>query len=223
MADTLQFICDCSRNRAWSPPPSSSLAEERTPLLDPPSVRRRAIFRRSQSGWSCSRNRALFDCSSQIGQGLDCHYAGPVPNPAPLSTLLSRVGAAFTADFERRLSDAGFPDMTFSLGTNVLRFLRPGGALRMGSLTEMSGVTKQAISQQVAYLEARGYVTVEPDAADSRAKLVRLTKKGQRSNEAARSLFAAVERDWRQRFGGDEMRHLRTLLEDILDSMNPSH
>ena len=92
----------------------------------------------------------------------------------------------------------------------------------MSSLAEMSGVTKQAISQQVAYLEARGYVAVEPDAADSRAKLVRLTKKGQRSNEAARSLFAAVEREWRQRFGRDEMRHLRTLLEDILDSRNPS-
>ena len=171
---------------------------------------------------NCSR-RSAARTSSRIGQGLDCHYAGPVPQPAPLSTLLSRVGAAFTADFERRLSDAGFPDMTFSLGTNVLRFLRPDGAVRMGSLTEMSGVTKQAISQQVAYLEARGYVAVEPDAADSRAKLVRLTKKGQRSIEAAQSLFAAVERDWRQRFGGDEMRHLRTLLEDILDSMNPSH
>ena len=36
MTDTLQLICDCSRNRAWSPPPSSSLAEERTPLLAPP-------------------------------------------------------------------------------------------------------------------------------------------------------------------------------------------
>jgi DNA-binding MarR family transcriptional regulator len=113
--------------------------------------------------------------------------------------------------------------MTFSLGTNVLRFLRPGGAVRMSSLAEMSGVTKQAISQQVAYLEARGYVAVEPDAVDSRAKLVQLTTKGQRSNQAAQSLFAAVERDWRQHFGGDEMRHLRTLLEDILDNMNPPH
>ena len=160
---------------------------------------------------------------ARLVKGLTATTLAPVPHPAPLSTLLSRVSAAFIADFERRLSDAGFPDMTFSLGTNVLRFLRPGGAVRMSSLAEMSGVTKQAISQQVAYLEARGYVAVEPDAADSRAKLVRLTKKGQRSNEAARSLFAAVEREWRQRFGRDEMRHLRTLLEDILDSMNPSH
>jgi len=175
--------------------------------------------RRSQSGLA----RLAQSRVCQIGQGLDCHYAGPVPRPAPLSILLSRVSAAFTADFERRLSDAGFPDMTFSLGANVLRFLSPGGAVRMGSLTEMSGVTKQAISQQVAYLEARGYVAVEPDAADSRAKLVRLTKKGQRSIEAGLSLFAAVERDWGQRFGGDEIRHLRTLLEDILNSMKLSH
>jgi DNA-binding MarR family transcriptional regulator len=92
----------------------------------------------------------------------------------------------------------------------------------MSSLAEMSGVTKQAISQQVAYLEAHGYVIVEPDAADSRAKLVRLTPMGQRSNEAAESLFAAVERDWRHRFGADEMRQLRTLLEDILGRIRPS-
>ena len=163
----------------------------------------------------------------QIGQGLDFYYACPVPHPmphpAPLSALLSRVSAAFNADFERRLSDAGFPDMTFSLGSNVLRFLTPGGAVRMGSLTEMSGVTKQAISQQVAYLEARGYVAVEADAADSRAKLVRLTEKGQRSMEVAMSLFAALERDWQERFGCDQMRHLRALLKDILDSMNLPH
>jgi DNA-binding MarR family transcriptional regulator len=131
------------------------------------------------------------------------------------------VSTAFTAEFERRLSGAGFPDLTFSLGTNVLRFLRPG-PVRMSSLADMSGVTKQAISQQVAYLEAHGYVAVEPDVVDTRAKLVRLTAMGQRANEAAQSLFAAVERDWRHRFGGDEMRQLRVFLEDILDRINPS-
>jgi DNA-binding MarR family transcriptional regulator len=154
-------------------------------------------------------------------KGLTAITLAHVPRQAPLSTLLSRVSAAFTAEFEQRLRDAGFPDLTFSLGTNVLRFLR-AGPVRMSSLAETSGVTKQAISQQVAYLEARGYVTVEPDAADSRAKLVRLTATGQRSNEAAESLFAAVERDWRQRYGGDQICELRAILEDILDRIKPS-
>ena len=63
---------------------------------------------------------------------------------------------------------------------------------------------------------------VEQDAADSHAKLVRLTAMGRRANEAAESLLAAVERDWRHRVGGDEMRKLRTLLEDILDRNKPS-
>ena len=36
MVGTLQLFCDCSRNRAWNPPPSSSLAEGRAPLLAPP-------------------------------------------------------------------------------------------------------------------------------------------------------------------------------------------
>lgn len=156
-----------------------------------------------------------------VGQGLTAITLAHVPRQAPVSTLLSRVNAAFTADFEWRLSAAGFPDLTFSLGTNVLRFLRPG-PVRMSLLAEMSGVTKQAISQQVAYLEVHGYVIVEQDAADSRAKLVRLTAMGRRANEAAVLLFAAVERDWRHRVGGDEMRKLRTLLEDILDRNKPS-
>jgi DNA-binding MarR family transcriptional regulator len=157
----------------------------------------------------------------RLVKGLTAITLANVPRQAPLSTLLSRVSAAFTADFERRLSAAGFGDLTFSLGTNVLRFLRPG-PVRMSLLAEMSGVTKQAISQQVAYLQAHGYVTVEPDAADSRAKLVRLSATGQRANETAESLFAAVERDWRHRFGGNQMRELRTLLEDILDRNKPS-
>ena len=63
---------------------------------------------------------------------------------------------------------------------------------------------------------------VEQDAADSRAKLVRLTAMGRRANEAAESLVAAVERDWGHRGGGDEIRNLRTHLEDILDRNKPS-
>ncbi len=137
---------------------------------------------------------------------------------APLSTILSRVGAVFTADFERRLSAAGFEDLSFSLGTNVLRFLEDE-PVRMGALVELSGVTKQAISQQVGYLASRGYVRVTPDASDVRVKLVQLTDSGRRSQVAARSAFKDVERDWQRRFGREEIRDLRLIAERILTTL----
>src|SRR4029453_10650731 len=50
--------CACSRIGLLDPPSSSSLAEERTPPLRSSSVRRRAIYRRSEAG-------SLFGCALQ--------------------------------------------------------------------------------------------------------------------------------------------------------------
>lgn len=120
------------------------------------------------------------------------------------------------SEFERRLAAAGFPDLSFALGNNVLRSLNTERGVRLGSLVESSGVTKQAISQQVAYLQERGYVVVEPDPTDSRAKLVWLTEKGRRSQEVARPEFGTVERAWRRRYGREAIDQLRATLEEIV-------
>jgi DNA-binding MarR family transcriptional regulator len=45
-------------------------------------------------------------------------------------------------------------------------------------LAQRAGITKQAISQLVRELEVRGYVEQVPDSTDTRAKIVRLTKRG---------------------------------------------
>ena len=134
----------------------------------------------------------------------------------PLSTLLARVEALFTAEFDQRLAQAGMNDISFSLGTNVLRFLDPERGVRLVSLVEMSGVTKQAISQQVAFLQQAGYVTVDADPADSRAKQVRLTPKGTQSQHTARQLFRELEAEWADRYGDKQLTELRCCLEQIL-------
>jgi DNA-binding MarR family transcriptional regulator len=136
--------------------------------------------------------------------------------PFPLSTLLGRVQAIYVAEYDRRLAEAGMPDLSLSLGTNVLRHLHSSNAVRVGALAEMAGVTKQAISQQVAHLQNRGYVLVEADPEDNRAKRVRLTEKGLRSQRVARSIFAALEKNWEERFGTAQVKDLRAALERIL-------
>ena len=49
---------------------------------------------------------------------------------------------------------------------------------RPSTLAQQAGITKQATSQLVRELEARGYVEQVPDSTDTRAKIVRLTKRG---------------------------------------------
>jgi DNA-binding MarR family transcriptional regulator len=46
-------------------------------------------------------------------------------------------------------------------------------------------VTKGAMTYTLQKLEDLGYVTLEPDPADARAKIVRITKKGRRARDAA--------------------------------------
>jgi DNA-binding MarR family transcriptional regulator len=130
----------------------------------------------------------------------------------PLQELLARLYRAFTLEFEQGMAAAGHPELSLALGTNVLRFL-DGDGTRLGALAELAGVSKQAISQQVAFLEARGYLTITPDPDDSRAKRVGLTKRGWESQEVARPLFATIERRWAQRLGKVELEQLRTSLE----------
>jgi DNA-binding MarR family transcriptional regulator len=130
----------------------------------------------------------------------------------PLQELLTTVLRAYTAEFESELADAGFPDLSLALGTNVLRFLGTKG-IRLTTVADLAGVSKQAVSQHVAYLEARGYLTVEADPTDRRAKTLRLTARGLESQRVARTLFSAIEQRWRRRLGTDEMRQLRVSLE----------
>ena len=136
----------------------------------------------------------------------------------PLSTLLSRAASAFIGEYEQRLALAGYEDMSFAAATNILRLLSDD-AIRIGVLVEKSGVTKQAISQQLSQLATHGYVRLEPDPADNRVKRVRLTNKGRRCQDVARPLHETVERDWRRRFGRAEVDRLRTSLEHIVDRL----
>jgi DNA-binding MarR family transcriptional regulator len=136
-----------------------------------------------------------------------------VPDVTPLNSLLARASNAFTWEYEQRLALTGYDDLSFA-ATSVLGFLGDD-ATRIGTLVERSGVTKQAMSQHVAHLAARGYVSVESDPGDGRVKRVRLTEKGRRCRDVAGVLQERVEFDWRRRFGRDEINRLRADLEHI--------
>ncbi len=75
-----------------------------------------------------------------------------------------------------RLTARGFDGLTPAFA-GLIPLLDADGA-RPTVLAQRANVTKQAISQLVRELETRGYTEQLPDPTDTRAKIVRLTKRG---------------------------------------------
>src|SRR5215469_6058506 len=75
-----------------------------------------------------------------------------------------------------KVASNGFDDMTPAFAS-LIPLLDAAGA-RPTALAQRAGITKQAISQLVRELESRGYVEQVADPTDTRAKIVRLTRRG---------------------------------------------
>ena len=121
-----------------------------------------------------------------------------------LAALLSQALLAFTLEYE---DDS---DLSLALSADVVRVLSVDG-VPMRELPARSGVSKEAITAAVGFLQRSAYVAVELDRA-SGAKVVRLTDQGLAAQGKHVLLAKAVERRWRKRLGADFDRLRKTLV-----------
>jgi len=102
--------------------------------------------------------------------------------PDDVAPAIGAAGRSVIAAMMARLSARGFDGMTPAFA-GLIPLLDANGA-RPTVLAQRSGVSKQAMSQLVRELETRGYVEQAQDSTDTRAKIVRLTKRGIALREA---------------------------------------
>jgi DNA-binding MarR family transcriptional regulator len=140
-------------------------------------------------------------------------------NQIPLPGLLEMASEAMFAEFREDLIEAGYGDVRPTHGC-VFRFVREDG-LRLTELAQMAGMTKQSIGEIVDDLADRGYVERVPDPADKRAKLIRLTAKGEQAQSVGFGLFVKLEQRWGERYGAERIAELRSLLEEFAASEVP--
>jgi DNA-binding MarR family transcriptional regulator len=132
-----------------------------------------------------------------------------------VASLIGEVKEALLEDMHERVAAAGYPDIRQAHGC-VFRFVQAEG-MRPTELAERARITKQSLGEIVADLERLGYVERVPDPTDGRAKLVRLTPKGEGAQQAAHKAFADVERTWSRRLGADRIAELRRTLAEIAE------
>lgn len=140
-------------------------------------------------------------------------------NLVPLPGLMEVASEALFIEFRAELVEAGYGDVRPTHGC-VFRFVHENG-MRLTELAQRAGMTKQSIGEIVDDLEARGYVERIPDPADKRAKLIRLTEKGEQAQRVGFGLFSMIEQRWAERYGADRIEGLRELLEEIAAAEAP--
>ena len=121
-----------------------------------------------------------------------------------LAALLSQALLSFTLEYEDEAA------LSLALSANVVRVLS-ADAVPVRDLPTRSGVSKEAITAAVGFLQRNGYAAVEPDPAGG-SKLVRLTEQGLAARAQHARLAKAVERRWRKRLGGDFDRLAKALI-----------
>ncbi len=118
------------------------------------------------------------------------------------------------------LGEAGFGDIRPAHAA-VFPFI-PADGIQIGELAARAVVRKQSMAQSVRELEQAGYLTMRTDPADRRAKLVRLTSKGEAVRPAAVAAGRTVEAHWAGLLGAGELEQLRTSLSVLLARISES-
>ena len=130
-----------------------------------------------------------------------------------LGRLLARPYLALATALDQRLAAAGYDDVRAAHGV-VFALIDAEGS-RVTDLAARAGMTKQAMAELVAHLEDRGYVRREPDPADRRARIVRLTRRGWECIAAGRAIATELEDELAARWGAEPMAVLRAHLATL--------
>ena len=111
---------------------------------------------------------------------------------------------------------AGFDDLN-APHIELLRYPRPGGVRPSTLATEMQ-ISRQFVNDLVRQLEQRGYVTLEPDPTDGRARVIRLTDRGHDLKDAVRDEAQMVEQRMIEKLGPQRFAELRRSLEELTEA-----
>jgi DNA-binding MarR family transcriptional regulator len=132
----------------------------------------------------------------------------------PLIAPLLRVPLqAIRARMQAELAAAGYRDIA-PAHFNILQHPTPDG-LRPSELAARAQMTKQAANRLIRHLEHRGYIRLDRDPGDQRARIVRLTDEGWRLIGAIRAIVEATEAEWSRRLGRRRYETLRALLAEL--------
>ena len=119
-----------------------------------------------------------------------------------------------------RIHAAGHPDVTMSM-IALFRFAGVDGR-RPGEIATTARLSKQATNDMLRELERLDYVERHPDPTDGRARIIRLTMRGQALDTVVWTAGREVEQSWRKRFDDRQWTTLNEVLDRLIEPNSTS-
>jgi DNA-binding MarR family transcriptional regulator len=132
------------------------------------------------------------------------------------ATLLLQAFQCLIDQLVADLHNAGYQEIR-AAHSRVFEHLPAKGA-RVARMAEAAQMTQQSMTELVEYLERLGYVKRSPDPSDRRAKLVRLTKSGEKLASKGDEIMDRIDAGWEGRLGKHRMQEMRSALSDVLET-----
>jgi DNA-binding MarR family transcriptional regulator len=134
--------------------------------------------------------------------------------PTPLGSLLNAAGQRLAAELDAALREAGFDDLRAAHAPLFVAI--DAGGSRVTELAERSAMSKQAVGELIRHLAARGYVSVDVDPDDRRAKRVTLTERGWQALDLGTAVIDDYDAWLAATVGADQVDALRAALDRII-------
>ncbi|MFG2498237.1 MarR family winged helix-turn-helix transcriptional regulator [Streptomyces sp. NPDC048441] len=129
-----------------------------------------------------------------------------------LARQLSAIGAV------KRGLGRGLPPDCPGGSAAVLVLLDRHGAMRMSRLAELLAVDMSVTSRHVAHVAEKEWIRRDPDPADKRSRILRLTPQGMAKLEELNELSIKTLTHYLHDWSDDEVVQLSTLLARLRDS-----
>jgi len=110
--------------------------------------------------------------------------------------------------------DAGFDDISWSQ-CMVFRYEGPEGR-RPSDLASSLQMSKQAVNDCLRHFEDHGYLTRAPSPEDGRARIIRLTARGEALQEVIRAAGRRVEQEWKEAIGETDWSTFTRVLDRLV-------
>lgn len=147
--------------------------------------------------------------------------AGELPRGAPrryIGAMLRDVWQWVREQMYAGVVAAGYDDLN---AAHVGLWRHPGlDGLRPSQLADHMGITKQSVNDLLGHLEGHGYLERVPDSADGRARVIRLTLKGQRLQETIYAEAGAAQQRIAEILGPRRFAQLHDSLERLTDLLD---
>ncbi|MEO5954037.1 MAG: MarR family winged helix-turn-helix transcriptional regulator [Chloroflexia bacterium] len=144
------------------------------------------------------------------------------PTPSyDLTILLALAFRSLIDELHAHLASLGYDDVRPSHGFAFQRISH--GDATGNDIAAFLGITKQAASELIDYLEAHNYITRQPNPTDKRGKIITLTPRGWNCIRETEAFLTRFEQQFAATIGKDRMSALRSDLHTLVLSANKGH